>query len=107
MFDSGNAIKVTHNSSLRRYEVSIAGRLAGVALYQAEPQFLVLTHTQIFAPFQERGIDDLLAQDVLDDVRRRKLMIEPICPFIAGFIRDNPEYLDLVPAVSLPLLHAS
>jgi predicted GNAT family acetyltransferase len=34
---------------------------------------------------------------VLDDVRRRSLVVVPRCPFIAAYIRRHPDdYLDLV-----------
>jgi predicted GNAT family acetyltransferase len=33
---------------------------------------------------------------VLDDIRARGMKVRPRCPFVARFIREHPQYADLV-----------
>jgi predicted GNAT family acetyltransferase len=53
-------------------------------------------HTEVEPEYAGQGLGDELAREALDDVRRRGLILVPLCPFIAAYIRRHPEYLDLV-----------
>jgi uncharacterized protein len=46
--------------------------------------------------YEGRGFGSRLAGAVLDDARRQQLDVVPLCPFIAHFIEENPQYEDLV-----------
>ena len=72
------------NTAEQRFEVRQGGQLAGFAQYQATAGGLRFTHTE------------RLARAALDEVRRRGLKAVPQCEFIAGYIRKNPQYQDLV-----------
>ncbi|MEU2249475.1 GNAT family N-acetyltransferase [Streptomyces sp. NPDC019224] len=87
-----------------RYEV-LAGddgtETAGFAEYflpEDEPETeIAFIHTEIDPRFAGRGLGSLLARGALDDARTRGLHVLPYCPFIRGWIREHPEYTDLVP----------
>src|SRR5579872_2871098 len=79
-----------------RYEIRVDGALGGYAMYRMEPGRIVFTHTEIDPAFEGHGLGSRLAAAALDDVRRRGLRMWPVCPFIAQYVRDHPEYEDLV-----------
>jgi uncharacterized protein len=88
---------VRDNPEESRYEVLVDGRLAGVAQYRLNGERITIYHTEIEPEYGGRGLGDELARDALDDVRRRSLVLVPLCPFIAAYIRRHQsEYLDLV-----------
>ena len=88
---------VRDNPDESRYELVVDGRLAGIAQYRLNGERITMYHTEVEPEFEGRGLGDELARAALDDVRRRGLVLVPLCPFIAAFIRRHPgEYLDLV-----------
>lgn len=64
--------------------------------YRREGGRLHLTHTEVPASEREKGVGTRLVTHALDTARREGLDVVPSCPFVAAFIRDNPDYLDLV-----------
>jgi predicted GNAT family acetyltransferase len=48
--------------------------------------------------YEGRGFGSRLAEAALDDARRQALAVVPLCPFIAWYIEQHPEYRDLVAA---------
>jgi predicted GNAT family acetyltransferase len=91
------AVEVRDNPEQHRYELRSDGELAGFVTYGLHPDHITFIHTEIEPPYEGEGLGGQLARAVLDDARRRGLMVIPMCPFIAGYIRRHPEdYLDLV-----------
>jgi hypothetical protein len=89
--------QVLDNPAESRYEVSSDGKLAGFALYQLHGDTITMYHTEIDPAFEGEGLGSELAREALGDIRSRGLMVEPLCPFIAAFIRQHQaECLDLV-----------
>jgi predicted GNAT family acetyltransferase len=100
--DSSNpppdAVSVTDNRELQRYEIRLDDQLAGFATYRLRPGRITFVHTEVEPESEGRGIGSLLARAVLDDARARGLSVIPICPFISSWIKRHPAYADLVPA---------
>src|SRR5947208_11387475 len=92
-------VTVRDNPDEHRFEASIGGQLAGFAEYR-EPTGgngdLVFTHTEVFDQFEGKGVGSALARGALDELRERGVYARPLCPFISGWIRRHPEYLELV-----------
>src|ERR1700756_725801 len=89
--------QVLDNPAQSRYEVFSDGKLAGFALYRLQGDRITMYHTEIDEAFEGEGLGSELAREALRDIRSRGLMVEPLCPFIAAFIRSHPDdYLDLV-----------
>ncbi|HEX6076513.1 MAG TPA: GNAT family N-acetyltransferase [Micromonosporaceae bacterium] len=88
--------EVRHNPHRHRYEIHVDGTLVGFASYRPHPDELVFVHTEINPEYEGRGLGSTLAKETLDDVRARGLGVVPLCPFIAGYIRQHAEYADLV-----------
>ena len=83
---------MVHNPERNRYEIWSDDRLAGFTEYTERGSLTVFTHTEIDDAFAGQGLGKKLAREALDDVVRRGRTIVPVCPFIAGFLRKNPEY---------------
>lgn len=96
-------ITVTNNPDRRRYEATAGGTtVAGFIDYQETSELVVLTHTEVDASFEGRGVGGALARAALDDIRDRELRALVICPFILGWLRNHPEYRDLLHNASPP-----
>jgi predicted GNAT family acetyltransferase len=81
-----------------RYELLVNGELAASANYTLAPadRKIVFTFTELQPGFEGRGLGLQLATAVLDDVRRRDLVVGAQCAFFSTFIEDNPGYGDLL-----------
>lgn len=89
--------EVRDNPEEARYEAWVDGAVAGFAQYRLTKDRISITHTEVDPAREGAGIGSRLARAVLDDARSRRLSVNPICPFIAEYIRRHPdEYLDLV-----------
>jgi len=87
---------VRDNAKRRRYELLVDGECIGEILYSLKPDKIVLLHTEIDPALVGTGLGGHLVADALDDIRSRGLKVVPLCPFVAAYIRRNPEYEDLV-----------
>ena len=96
MLSNMNEIRVTDNPPGLRYELWLDGELTGWIDYRLRRGTLVLLHTEVTPPKRERGLGTRLVHDALEDVRERDLHMKPVCPFVAAYVRENPEYGDLV-----------
>ena len=87
--------EATDNAARHRYEMIVDGETAFVT-YVHQGNRLVLKHTEVPKALAGRGIGSALASSVLEDIRRRGLLIVPECEFIAAFIERHPAFADLV-----------
>jgi predicted GNAT family acetyltransferase len=58
----------------------------------------VLIHTEVDERFEGHGLGGRLVSGALDDVRARGLHAAPLCPFVATYVQEHPEYAQLVGA---------
>jgi predicted GNAT family acetyltransferase/glutaredoxin len=79
-----------------RYELLLEGRRIGLLAYRRRENRLALTHTEVTPSCEGRGFGGRLAAAALEDARREGLVVVPLCPFIAAYIKRHPEYRDLV-----------
>jgi predicted GNAT family acetyltransferase len=82
------------NPQLHRFEMEVDGHVAFIR-YRREPGRIVLIHTEVPAELGGRGIGKTLVQGTLDLIRARGEKIEPVCPFVAAWMKRHPEYDDL------------
>ncbi len=88
--------EVRDNPEQRRYELTVDGRVIGIADYVRAGDVMVLPHTVIEPKERGRGWGEVLVRAALDDISRQGLRIEPQCWFVADFVQLNPEYGTLV-----------
>jgi uncharacterized protein len=87
---------LTDNPDKHRFELAIDGEVAAFSEYNVLKGALLFTHTEVMPEHEGKGLGGKLVAFALDDVRRLGLHAVPACPFVAGYIRKHPEYLDLV-----------
>lgn len=88
---------VADNPASSRFEISVDGELAGFLDYRKDGDEYALPHTRIFPEFGGRGLGTELVRGALAEIAARGGTALPYCPFVPGVIRDNPEFLELVP----------
>jgi uncharacterized protein len=88
-------ITVGNNEAAHRYEARVDGRLAQI-VYEREGDRIAYLHTEVPEELEGRGIAGQMAKAALDEARAQGLTVVPLCPFVSGYIRRHPEYLDIV-----------
>jgi predicted GNAT family acetyltransferase len=96
--DRDTGLSVENDVEGSRYRIRHDADYIGLIDYtmRAGGTVLAMTHTEVRPDRQGGGIAGVLAKAALDDVRARQLKVEPVCPYIATFIRRHPDYADLL-----------
>jgi uncharacterized protein len=87
--------QVRNNEAEHRFELDVNGMMA-VANYRLDGDTISLTHTEVPGELRGNGLGEKLARGALDLIRRDGHRVQAQCPFIAHFIKKNPEYQDLL-----------
>ena len=90
--------EVRHNRELSRYEITVDGRVCGIADYRIVGDRVVFPHTEIISSRRGQGLGEQLVRAALDDVRQSGRSVVPRCWYVAQFIDEHPEYADLLAA---------
>ncbi len=90
------AVEVTDNVGRNRYEIAVDGTVAGFAQYRDMDGTRVFTHTEVSREYEGQGLGSTLIREALDDVRSRGRLLVGLCPFVDDYLREHPEYNDLV-----------
>jgi predicted GNAT family acetyltransferase len=80
-----------------QYVIEVEGAKAGFLTYKLAPEKISFMHAEVEPSMESRGLGSRLVAFALDDARRRGLAVLPFCPFVASYIHDHREYLELVP----------
>jgi predicted GNAT family acetyltransferase len=88
--------EVVDTPEASRYELRLGDRVIGFAAYRRRNDRVVFIHTEVDESYEGRGLGNRLAKAALDDVRGKGLVVVPLCPFIARYIQQHPEYHELV-----------
>ena len=89
-------VLVRDNPGALRYELVVDGDVAGEIRYRRTPERIALVHTEVSPSLEGQGLGSRLVAGALDDIRAHGLHAVPICPFVSSYIRQHPEYDDLV-----------
>jgi uncharacterized protein len=89
-------VTIVKNEGAERYEINLDGLRIGLADYYQRGGVIVLPHTETTPAYGGRGFASRLIRFALEDIRAQGKMVDPACPFVADFIRKNPEYVDLL-----------
>jgi uncharacterized protein len=90
-------VEVRDEPDNQRYVLEVDGTRAGLLDYRLGGGRIRLTHAEIDPAMERQGFGSRLAAFALDDARDRGLEVLPLCPFVEYYIREHPEYLELVP----------
>jgi len=90
------AAEVRNNETANRFEAFVAGKTA-LLTYKRTGREIVFSHTEVPAELEGRGLGSKLVRVGLDFARQHGLRVVPVCPFVAWYIQQHQEYVDLVP----------
>jgi len=91
-------VEIVDVPDANRYELRVDGRLVGLAAYRRRDGRITFTHTEVDESSEGRGLGSRLAAGALDDAARNGLEVVPLCPFIAHYVDEHPEYERLLPS---------
>ena len=78
-----------------RYEMEVDGGTAS-ALYQRSGDNVMIYHTEVPRQRRGAGLGAKLMRGVVADIRANNLKVVPRCSYVARFMREHPEYQDLL-----------
>jgi len=87
--------EVRDNRSSQRFELEVPGGLAFID-YRRAGAVVTLTHAEVPARLQGRGLGSTLVCGTLELVRQRGEKVVPRCPFVAAYIQSHPQFQDLL-----------
>jgi uncharacterized protein len=87
-------LNVIHNPAENRFEIWIEGKLSKLD-YIKDDNTIVMTHVGVYAEHRGQGVAGKLTEVALEYAKEKSLRVIPMCPYIATFIRRNPQYLEL------------
>lgn len=88
-------LNLVNVKSKKRYEVLIDDSIAFIDYIIAKEK-IHLTHTEVPKSMAGKGIGSALVLKVLEDIERQNLILVPLCPFVASYIKRHPEWNKLV-----------
>lgn len=91
-------VSISNQDARQRYEIVVAGELAGFVDYRAQGTSVTLVHTEVLPQFEGRGLAGRLAEFALEDLRQQGAKVVPACSYIAKYIQRHPQLQDLVDA---------
>lgn len=84
-----------HAHTSGRFELEQNGKVAYLE-YSIGAGVLTLSHTEIPPELRGTGLSSKLAQGALDYARENNLRVDVVCDSVAAFIKQHPQYEDLV-----------
>ncbi len=92
--NTGNS-KLIDNPERRRYEWQEGEHLAFIDYIRTKDK-IYLTHTEVPEALSGKGVGTRMVRAALEDVDRQQLTLIPLCPFVALYLKRNPEWKRLV-----------
>ncbi|NOY96825.1 MAG: N-acetyltransferase [Chlorobi bacterium] len=87
--------ELIENIEHKQYEFHIEGLIAKIEYIKAK-NVIYLTHTEVPTQLGGKGVGSALAKQVLSDIKEKDFTLVPLCPFVALYIKRNPEWKALV-----------
>lgn len=88
-------INVVNNKDKQRFELNLGTDVAYME-YRFQNDTKVLMHTYVPEKYRGKGNALKFIQQVLDDIRKSKTQVMVNCAAVSRFLKEHPEYNDLV-----------
>ncbi len=79
-----------------RFVAEDGDTIAGQALYMKRGGRHVFVHTEVDEAYGGQGVGSGIVKCALDAMAASHTPVLPLCPFFARYIREHPEYAELV-----------
>jgi predicted GNAT family acetyltransferase len=89
-------VTIKDNSFLRQFETKIDGHLAKIE-YSSQERKVFLTKLVIPEEISKDGFKEEFIKGVLHHIQGQNLRVVPTSPQIAGFLRKNRQYKEMLP----------
>ena len=87
---------VVHDPDAEQYVVFEGEDMLGYAVYDLAGPTMRILHAEVPASKRGKGLGGVVTRAVLDEIRTgSQYRVLALCPYVASFIRKNPEYEDL------------
>ena len=96
MSDTTTEVRVTDNPEAKRFEAHAGDELLGVIEYIPLPGKVIATHTEVSEEYEGQGVGSRLVAGALDLLRDDGRLVQPMCSYVAAFLRKHDEYADVV-----------
>jgi len=83
------------NEAKKRYEFELPEHTPLIEYIRTTDK-IYLTHTEVPPELEGQGIGTALVKQVLEDIKEKDLTLVPLCPFVAAYIKEHPEWKALV-----------
>ena len=83
------------NELMKRFELTLEGKLAQLDYVERENNLVVFTHTFVPPELRGQNVAARLTKYALDDARRQGRKVVPQCTYVATYMERNKEYADL------------
>ncbi|MEE9364267.1 MAG: GNAT family N-acetyltransferase [Cellulophaga sp.] len=91
-----NEVTIKDNSFLRQFEARVEGQLAKIE-YSSQERKVFLTKLVIPEEITDDNFKEDFIKAVLNHIQEQKLRVVPTSPQIAGFLRKNRQYKEMLP----------
>jgi len=75
----------------RRYEMLVGDAVAFID-YRREGNIVALTHAEVPAALNGRGIGSALVRGTLEQIKAAGEQVRPLCSFVVAYMERHPEY---------------
>ena len=89
--DKNNNYTLTDNQDRKQFELIVEGHIARIE-YMIMANKIFLTHTEVPAELEGKGIGSIIVKLALEEVEKRGLKLIPLCPFVGKYITRHPEW---------------
>lgn len=89
-------VAIKDNSFLRQFETKVNGHLAKIE-YSSQERKVFLTKLVIPEEIEIEGFKEEFIKSVLHHIQEQNLRVVPTSPQIAGFLRRNRQYKEMLP----------
>ncbi|GAB5472780.1 MAG: hypothetical protein Mars2KO_08790 [Maribacter sp.] len=91
-----NEVEIKDNSFLRQFETSVDGHLAKIE-YSSQERKVFLTKLVIPEAIEKKDFREDFIKSVLHHIQEKNQRVVPTSPQIAGFLRKNRQYKEMLP----------
>jgi len=88
--------ELINNKPRQQYEFHIEGLIPKIEYIINKDGNVYLTHTEVPYELGGQGVGKQLVEKVLVDIEDNEMHVVPLCPFVAAYIRKNPDWKRLV-----------
>ena len=86
----------TLNEEKNRFELPVEEDTAYIEYILTKDNIIFLTHTEVPQALEGKGIGKKIVGQTLDYIKQKDYTLAPLCPFVASYIKRNPEWKSIL-----------